>query len=649
MRFILSTLIFVYILSFSSLAFANEWTYMIQNSEQIALVEITKGGTYEVLMKPLKVYKGELPKSIKTTAFAESHDFRIVDSVLTGEQYLVFFHKNAKVWTSGIGYYIIKEEQVHCDMTYIESPKYMGDEYAAIPLKDMETMLNAAISRKIPTQKWINQRLQNIQQEPSELGQNLSMLLVAGYKEWIPTLDTLVANATYQTGVMLAQYIIELDKPKTLKAITTLALNPNSNIFDNNAFMLKLRQKPDAFVEPILVDYLNTLYTSGDTLYYKGNTIIKSSPLPHFLKMLYRKSEHPKTHPILLKLLKDHYLYHPRPRNSINHIIEIFELHKNKSYLPILKETILDLSCPNQLSICFGFSYFKNKSSIPVLKQYIKKVLAFDYDNYKDPDFPDYPLLFRPPSFLDGTYTAIDAISKLGGSNENEYFIKLFKELDTIHTKLLSNGFGNDWKSKILNSSFAKHQVKQAKAPIFNSFFEWTGFHKDFAKHPELFHVKANLEDSLTNSAKTLFPNLKDLTIKVLVFLDNRLEIATKGATPEYKVALAFKFPYPSNETEKEKVIYEEISIKIHNKLGIPKDRIIRLNSRDASPLVHESQFEDDIWKGFDISFYTYLRTFPSKEDADFLDLISNNRVFQQSWSKGALEQAVKDIRDKLK
>jgi len=56
---------------------------------------------------------------------------------------------------------------------------------------------------------------------------------------------------------------------------------------------------------------------------------------------------------------------------------------------------------------------------------------------------------------------------------------------------------------------FKDLKYEEARPLIYQSLFKWFGLNADFAQHPELFKVKANLEDSINNYSKEILSEYK--------------------------------------------------------------------------------------------------------------------------------------------
>lgn len=167
-----------------------------------------------------------------------------------------------------------------------------------------------------------------------------------------------------------------------------------------------------------------------------------------------------------------------------------------------------------------------------------------------------------------------------------------------------------------------------AKRAVYDTVFFWFGFDDVMTAHPELFEVKARLENEINKQVADASADLKNVSVTSLVFLDNRSELAADPkVAPKYRaiVHLRTSSLFEANGGDVRK------RAEIANKLQIPAENIgmslgVTANARVVSNVDERLETQPGyflMWK-----VCTFLKHSHDENDARFLRwAVANKRL----------------------
>lgn len=608
------------------------WKRMLDSSDVIALIQYTSNGDFRASAKILTTYKGQLKSGDEIFISGFSNRYGPIDKMKKGDKYLVFLnlnepttkgleywneeltkktelkdfveaYKNKRayyVWSPTSGDLKVKGKKVQYDL--IQTTFYSKQNFYS--LNEFENFLTA-YQEKATTLEFSKTILKKIKpvRESDLVSQYLMKLYLLGYNKYDDIFERYVKVKNPSSKYALAQIMGNIKTEQSRNILISLLGDKHSIV--QGEVVRQLKNEPSEIVAPILLQHLKS---SSDINFGPSNIM---DPVMNridggkveIIKTLGEFKYKPAIPDLLLLLDTD-------DDNLFELVIEALKNIGSKEYIPYINKH-LDNKTHN---LIFRISMMIAKDSLveclPSLKNFISTCNRNRHPNY------EY------------TISTCCGIGHFKDSATIAFLLSDYKHFFTYKDTLESSK-QKYWTQKYIET-FTDLKVKEARPLIYKSIYDWFGLNEDFGKHPKLFEIKKQLEDSI----KVVFANgLEKKGYKLnycIAFIENTPEII-KGVQPIAKYLIEVTIP----TTEKG----NEHQVIISNELKLNKESIFLRYENGWYHIEKQDRFDKSLSSTPIYNFLSYAKAVPIKEDINFLQgLLDNNFVNDEYYQKRVRE-----------
>ena len=606
------------------------WGEILANSKVIAIVEFAsrEGDRLEVKINTL--YKG--PVGVGEHILLSGFRDELV-KMGAGDKFLVFLKRNLytahinkklaensteqsnnqrssyRIWTPLDGYLAIKGDSIQYELSwtsfYHESPYY--------PLDKFDTFLNIYLKKKAP-QAYFQELVSEIGEVDNQQvkRQHILQLYLLGYKTYHEVFAHYLEVKSPYTKSALAKLMGNIKTENSRMLLTRLLDDPYGLVQVETVKQLK--NEPPELAGPTLLTKLRSSYQKdGNLPRYKSkkgrltaegqSEIIKTfgewrykPALSELLLLLETRYEH------LFKLS----LEAVRKIGTREHIPYLNKHLDNKTYQ--LVPSIANAIARDSLTVC-----------LPSLKRFISTSNRDYHYSFASILLPRHGLgRFEDPSTVD-------------------FLLADFKHFLT-YKDTLSNSNQREWALQYFKT-FAHWRTREARPLIFKYLFDWMGINLDFAKHPELFFVKQQAEESLSKRiAQTLADGNYQLS-HCTAFIKNTKEVI-QGHSPQVDYLIEVIIPR-TDQVEEQRTL-------IANKLGMPKQNIYFKSSDGQAHNGKTGRYYRNVFPRPLMDYLKYAKAVPHREDLELLTGMIENQFFRYDYEIKEVRKAVDSIRKGL-
>lgn len=668
----LPPLIFFFCLFLQTLsAFADTWTdpdwdEMITKSDLIGQFEVLEGGTFKAKLKPIHLYKGELPfPDIWLMGF--SNKYGPIDSLAPGERYMLFVIKTGEykgrygsmsfsaeagimqksasaaefvltqpngytVWTPTSGEYLIEASKVYCRLL---SPSHQGKD-GFMSLAEFEEFLIHAIDSSFHKkyQRKLTKKLRKaLESSRSEMAtQYLMMMRMTGNTQYEEVFEFALLDSMPETRYALALQLGVI--PVTDARDLLVRMLKDSNTYVQSEVVRQLAKKDPEFLGPKLLELLG--YVDGTTI-EPAHIMdpIQDRPLGGKMQMIRTLGEiqYKPAVEVLLPLLETDNKY------LFTTVIAALKQMGSQAYVPYLNKHLKKGSRSLIYSICDLIVEEDLLACKPALMDFISS-----HDRSKG-------------SAQD---VAISVCCGLGHFKDQETIDFLLRDFEAFlgFVDTLDDNVVRNWIDAYIEV-FTQLRCEEARPILYEIFYRWHGLNLDFAENPELFEVKRHLEDSLIQEISTVLEEFPVDEVQTLVFIQNIEDILEAKKAPEFRFITQINLTYDSliinlseNEREEIKIFYALSDCRKHlgTSLSIPIEDIgAKCDKHSSFSYVSnpDSRFESPFRSPIEM-FYAYAKELPSESDLLFFQELKKTGFAKTEFDLRQLTRTIKTIEEKL-
>lgn len=618
------------------------WKRMLDSSDVIALIQYTSNGDFRAGAKILTVYKGSLSAGDDIWISGFNNRYGPIDKMSKGDKYLVFLnfnqpdengikywkeelkvdvklkdflegYKNKKayyVWSPTSGDLKVNGQKVQYDL--VQTSFYGQQNYYS--LSEFENFIIAYNdkSRAIDLCKKLVAGIKPATENDLS-SQNIMMLFLLRFDRYDSIYKDYVKVRNPSSKYALAQLMGNIKSAES-RDILILLLGDTHSVVQGEA-VRQLKYESAEIVAPI---FLKHLKTSSDVNFGDSNImdpvrneidggkveIIKTlgelkytAAIPDLLLLLDTKNEN--LFRIVIKALKD--------IGSKGYIAYINKHLDNKTH-----ELIFNISmmiAEDSLAEC-----------LPSFKNFISTCNRELHPSYE--------------------YT-ISTCCGIGSFNDNSTISFLLSDYKNFFTykDTLSSDKQKYWTKEYIET-FTDLKVKEARALIFKSIFDWFGVNEDFGKSPKLFGLKKQQEDSLKASFSSN-NSLKKMKMNYCTaFIENTGEIIF-GSKPKLSFLIEVSVPATNNGTEYQETVMKE--------MGLPRESVHIRYENGWYFIEKQDRFDKGISSTPLENFLGYASAIPDKSDINFLQALLDNNFIEDSYYRKKTKETIEEIKTQLK
>lgn len=599
------------------------WNRMLDSSDVIALIQYTSNGDFRASAKILTIYKGNLKSGDEIFISGFSNRYGPIDKMNKGDKYLVFInlndpstkgleywnveltkkpelkdfveaYKNKQayyVWSPTTGDLKVKGKKVQYDL--IQTTFYRKQNFHS--LNDFETFLTAYLKKEtaVKFSKTILKKIKPKSENDLDLvAQQLMKLYLIGYNKYEDIFKSYVQVGNAHTKYALVKLMGTIKTEESRNILISLLGDSNSIV--QGEVVRQLKNEPAELVAPILHLHLKT---SSEINFGPSNIM---NPVMNridggkveIIKTLGELKYTPAIPDLLLLLDTDNDYLFKLVINALKNI-------GTKEYIPYINKH-LDNKTQN---LIFSISVMIVNDSLAECLPSFKNFIATCNRN----EHPSYEY----------TISKFCGIGHFEDSATIAFLLSDFKHFFTYKDTLESSK-QKYWTRNYIET-FTHLKVKEARTLIYKAIFDWSGLNEDFVKHPKLFDVKKQLEDSI----KVVFSNgLEKRGYKLnhcIAFIENTSDIL-KGAEPKVKYLIEVTIPTKEKGDEHQELI--------SNELKLSKENIFLIYKNGSYYIEKQERFDKSHLSTPIYYFLNYVKVIPNPVDRAFFQaLLDNNFV----------------------
>ncbi len=586
------------------------WRVMLDSSDVIALVEYISEGGDRARAKPIKIYQGELEDTcIWISGFANRYG--PYDSMRVGDQYLVFINqykptesslanwqktveedpsltayfegikagKVYHVWTPTSGDLHVKGKKLQYDLlstTQSGEAKYFR-------LKEFESFLQSYFA--VDKSSFHANTVKKLQKKAKSAKrvQLIMMLYFTGYDAYHDIYRDLADHHDPVTQFALARLLGQTGGTQARDLLIKLLDSENSIV--QGEVVRQLSKEDPNIIGPIL---LSKLESGGLGGVYPTNIMdpVMNSLDGGKLEIIQTLGEmaYQPAGQYLLPLLEipDDIL--------MSVVVHALEKIGNTEYHTYLSRHLESRESSLIFDICRLIKDYAIEECKPALMEYIS----------------DHNRNEHPPR--DYTISPWSGISSFDDEETRTFLLDDFNR--HVNTDTIESRYWNSW-TKTYLEAFIQLEEERAKSLVYDAIYHWTGIHQEFITHPELFEIKSELQDSITELCKLSLTKEEIVDVQSLVWIDNGHEY-TKSFHSSYRTKILIDISPENLDLSKRDEIWHKMSrIRKHlsETINLASENI---GIRSGAFVMGVDDRVDDQMSRFDMhNVYRYILKFP--------------------------------------